>query len=227
MHLTKPVMLFFLPLLWIWQGLVLKISWRRIGVIVVVFLVVISPWVVRNYLVLDSIVISTTSSGQVLWEGNNPWNTTGGVSGSFEDPEAYLAEMPGGLTERQRDEWKKEQAKNFIINNPKRFLENSLKKFVRFWNLWPNTADYNSQFYKLISVSTFGVILVLSIVGYAIFRDLRQRMTLGVLVIIYITLIHMITIGSIRYRLPLEPLLIAVASLTVSRALDRLTTIVR
>jgi hypothetical protein len=36
----------------------------------------------------------------------------------------------------------------------------------------------------------------------------------------YLTLVHMIFVGSIRYRLPIEPFLIALASLSFSKIVD-------
>ena len=121
--------------------------------------VLVSPWAIRNFLIFDELVINTASSGHILWEGNNPWNDTGGVSGTFQNPDAWLNVVPDGLTELEEDQWKKDQAFAFISGNPTVFVENGVRKFVRLWSLWPNSVDHQSWIYKAISLFSFGPIL--------------------------------------------------------------------
>jgi len=216
MHLTKPIFFYFFPLIWIWQYLVQKVSFKRVLVGALTTLVVVSPWVIRNYLIFDDLVVNTTGSGHILWEGNNPWNKTGGVSGTFEDPDAWLAVVPEGLSELEEDKWKKTEAVVFIKNNPSEFVENGFRKLKRFWSLWPNSKDYQHWTYKLISVSSFGPVLLLAFIGGILLKQHRKEVLLMLGAVAYLSALHAVILGSTRYRLPLEPLLIVVASMTLA-----------
>jgi len=219
-HLTRPTMFYFLPVVWIWDYLLRGISTRSVIVAALGFTILVIPWAARNAYTLGEFHLTTAGSGQVLWEGNNPWNTTGGVSGTFSQDEEYLDDLPSGLNELEADEWKKKKALEFIQENPERFLRLSMQRFIRFWNLWPNSEEYQEQKYKIVSILSFSSVLVLSMVSLVVLRSRIRLLGLLLAFILYYTLIHVITIGSIRYRLPLEPILIALASAGVSRIAD-------
>ena len=122
-HLTRPSLYYFYPVVFFLQAIILRSSWRRATITILLTAAVVLPWAVRNYNVFGTFVPGTTGAGQVLWEGNNPLNNTGGTSDSFEAGSDYLSEMPKGLDERERDSWKKERAFDYIKNNPEVFLQ--------------------------------------------------------------------------------------------------------
>ena len=215
-HLTRPTFIYFLPFIWGWMLFVKKVPLRSVILSMLCFCILVVPWGVRNYKVLGRFNLSTSSSGQVLWEGNNPWNTTGGVSGSFPNPKTYLKSVPREKGEFEQDDWKKEQAVTFIKDNPGQFVVLSWKRFIRFWHLWPNNESLSSWKYKVVSLGSFGVVLLLFLLSPVLLWRQRNKLALIYLFTAYYTAIHMITIGSIRYRLPLEPLLIAIAGGTLT-----------
>lgn len=215
-HLIRPTLFFFLPVIFIWQIFINKCSVKKITISIILFLVIVMPWGIRNLLVLDHFQLSTSGAGQALWEGNNPWNKTGGVSGGFSDPEAYLEALPADLNEFEEDAWKKAKAIQFIKSDPSNFVSLAVKKFLRFWSLWPNSPDYQSWKYKLISLLSFGLILGFALLAVFLLRKDFKRLSILYLFLAYYTAIHMVTIGSIRYRLPLEPILIALAGAAIA-----------
>jgi 4-amino-4-deoxy-L-arabinose transferase-like glycosyltransferase len=216
-HLTRPTLLYFLPVIWAWQWLIKKVPLKYIALGIFLFVLMVVPWGVRNNFALGQFHIGTTGSGQALWEGNNPWNDNGGVSSEFSDPLAYLAELPQGLSELETDQWKKDMAVAYIKSDPNNFFELAIKKFVRFWNVWPNSVDYQSWGFKLIALLSFGPILLLSLSAVFVFRQKFSELSIIYGFVGYYTVIHMITIGSIRYRFPLEPLLVALAAAVLAK----------
>jgi hypothetical protein len=214
-HLTRPTVFYFMPIIWVWQYLLRFISTKQLAVIILLFVLIILPWGIRNAITLDHFSVTTSGSGQVLWEGNNPWNYNGGVSGSFSDPEAYLSDLPKDVNEFEADAWKKEQAVKYILSDPQHFIEMSVKKFMRFWHLWPNTYEYHAWYYKLISILALFPVFVLTLMSLYVLRKDLKRLSILYLFIGYYTALHMVTIGSIRYRLPLEPIMIALSSATL------------
>lgn len=215
MHLTRPIFLYFFPIIWAWQYSFQRVPIQKIAFGILIMTLVVSPWIVRNYVVFGEIVIGTASSGHILWEGNNPWNTTGGVSGTFEDTQSWLDVVPGGKSELAEDQWKKSEAIAFIKKEPTHFLKNGLLKLKRFWSLWPNSRDHQHWLYRLVSVLSFGPVLLLSMVGAVVLKKHRKEVILILATVGYLSALHALILGSIRYRLPLEPLLIVLASITL------------
>jgi hypothetical protein len=220
MHLTRPTMMYLLPIVWGWQLLFLKVKWRHVLLETALMGALVLPWGIRNQHALGAFHLATSTTGHVLWEGNNPWNETGGVS----KPEwPYLDDRPRGLGELESDRWEKERAMAYVRDNPLRFMKISILRLVRFWNVWPNASEYRSWMYRIASLMSFGPVIILAIASLWIHRR-RWRQT-GViwLTTVYFTAIHMITIGSLRYRLPLEPLLISLAAASLCWLLAKRT----
>ncbi len=215
-HLARPTLLYFLPVAWGWQVVTGRAAVSRVLMAVGIFLLVLLGWGVRNQVFSGHFLVATHSSGQALWEGNNPWNTTGGVS---EPHWGYMNDAPTGLDAVELDRWKKEQALNFIVGNPERFFDSAWKKFLRFWHLWPNAEKFSSGKYKWASLLSFGPVLLLALFSPWVLRRQWKVIALPWLFMAYYTVLHMIILGSIRYRLPLEPLLIALGAGVAARFL--------
>jgi 4-amino-4-deoxy-L-arabinose transferase-like glycosyltransferase len=217
-QLTRPTVVYFVPIAIFYYYFVLESSSNRFKKVrqsvlaACIFALCFLPWVARNYSVFGEFMISKPA-GHQLWEGNNPWNKDGGVA---HESWGYLDNMPKNLTYLERDNWEKDQAINFIVHNPIQFVKLAVKKFIRFWNIWPNAPGYNSGIYKWVAIFSFGPVLIFSLIGVYTLRHQWKKLLILWLFIAYYTAIHMITIGSIRYRLPLEPLLIGMAAASLA-----------
>ena len=75
-------------------------------------------------------------------------------------------------------------------------------KLLRLWNVWPNEPSFRSWTIRLAIFSTYTPILLLAIVGFW----QNRRSYLDVLFLaapaVYFTALHIIFIGSLRYRQP-------------------------
>ena len=147
--------------------------------------------------------------GIVLYSGNKPFNKTGGgIMGLDVNIDQFSNEKNPVISNKKM----KAAAIEYIIQNPDRFVELAGLKFMRFWRLWPHTEHYQQWYVVAASLLSYGVILFLAI-GF-IFRNVGmylKRLTPIFALFGYLTLVHMVTIGSIRYRFPLEPFLIIFA----------------
>ena len=100
----------------------------------------------------------------------------------------------------------------FIKNNPIKFLELSYKKFIRFWRLWPFTHEFNKIHYIIISILSFGPILILfSCYCFKFLKFFEKKTFPLLLMIFYFNFVHIILISSIRYRFPVENFIIILA----------------
>lgn len=172
----------------------------------------LSPWWIRNATVLHSFVPFTTSSAQNLYLGNNAHNPAAGVDWAT-DAEPAVADRIFALpNELARQRAFGQAATDYIEDNPGIFLRAAVKKFIRFWNPVPNATEFKTPLYSIISAASFGPVLALALL--CVFWRWRQWRLLAPIYLIvgYFTLVHVVSIASLRYRLPLEPLLIILAA---------------
>ncbi len=221
--LMRPVLDLLAPILLLTFSLVvhketIPKALQRVGVYALVYVVLMAPWWVHNNAKYHTFVRLSLGDGIVLYSGNNPMNKSGGgvaYGGPNDDMDLSIFSHIRGPIERNNA--MKAAAFDFIKENPGRFVELAGKKFVRFWRLWPYAPQYNKPLYIAVSLMSYGVVLLLSIAtllktGIANWRNYAPFLLFAG----YLTAIHMVTIGSIRYRLPIEPFLIVMASLSAA-----------
>ena len=96
----------------------------------------------------------------------------------------------------------------------------ALVKLGRMWNVWPNQAEFRDWPLRLAVALTYGPAMLLAIAGTWQFRRIGWTLGLLWLPALYLTLLHMVFVGSIRYREPAVMVLLAPAAacLTAGRA---------
>jgi len=217
--LVKPTLDFLNPILIVlFVGIVHKSGYRKtvkyLGIYGIVYVIFLLPWWVHQYEKYGEFVRFSLADGIVLYSGNNPLNTTGGGVGRIKSAsDMDLDQFSQIENPVERNSAMKSAAINFIVNNPYRFVELAGIKFVRFWRLWPHTEHYQQWYVVAASLLSYGLVLFLAI-GF-VFRNAKKyfREVIPIFTLIgYLTIVHMVTIGSIRYRFPLEPFLIIFAS---------------
>ena len=191
---------------------------RHLAVYAIIYAALMSPWWLHNYRAYGSFVRLNLASGFVFYSGNNPLNKSGGgIAG--QDFDQTLFSTISDPVARDRAMWN--AGASFVTEYPRRVVELAGLKFVRFWRLWPYVQEYATPLYVVLSLVSFLPVLILSIV-YLIGWGWRDRVRIAPIMAwgAYLTLIHMIFIGSLRYRLPLEPFIImfaAVAGIRLGR----------
>lgn len=225
---TKAV-LAFLPLLFFAAAAILtaRIDRRkRLRVIVAsVFLycVLLSPWWIRNYAIFGEFMPYSTSASMNLYLGNNKANLHGGAFWATDSELERVAEI-NRISLKDELAWSRaytDAAAEFVKSNPERVLELAYLKFKRYWSIVPNAAEYGSGLYKWLSILSFGPVLVLAMASLLVNARKWRLLSPIYALIACFTMIHVISIASLRYRLPLEPFLILLAVSVVDRLLPK------
>jgi hypothetical protein len=184
---------------------------------------VMSPWWVHQYARYGQFVRLDLGLGIVLYSGNNPKNKSGGGVGydagdpraSDHDPSNPAWRIKDPIA---RDRALRRAAVEFIRGNPSRFATLAAIKFVRFWRLWPYAAEYQSPAIIAASLLSYGIMLLATVAFLLTYAKAQWRPLLPILTYAaFLTAVHMVTIGSIRYRFPLEPFLIVLGSFVLVR----------
>jgi 4-amino-4-deoxy-L-arabinose transferase-like glycosyltransferase len=123
----------FLPVFLVY-GLCLALSKARslrMWLAVAGLLLVIAPWVARNYIALGCFIPIRDNFGLELWLGNRP-----GMQGTVD----YSRDFPGNdprnyirLGETSFMDEKFRDAQGFITSNPRAFLARCLRRAIEFW----------------------------------------------------------------------------------------------
>jgi len=119
--------------------------------------------------------------------------------------------------ERDKALWK--AGIEWIKNNPMDWLILELRKFERFFSLTFYAPQYDKWYYNLISICSYGVVLLFFIYSLFFIKPYFKNLSLMFLVFALTVGIYMVFIASIRYRLPLEPFMIMLASFGIYRLL--------
>jgi 4-amino-4-deoxy-L-arabinose transferase-like glycosyltransferase len=183
-------------------------------VVLLTFLMLL-PWAWRNARVVGDWVWTSTNGGITLYDGFNP-DATGASDQSF------VASMPElrRMSEVARSEYLSEQAWQFVRQQPRRAAELGVLKAARMWSPVPLSQEYGGWKYRtvglLYTVPLYLAVLVALLrrgkVGAGELGLPRAAQVFLLIPAIYFTAVHMLSVGSLRYRIPVEPPMAVVAA---------------
>ncbi len=149
-------------------------------------------------------VPTTLQVGASLYDGLNP-RATGASDMSFV-PEFVALEQQepegGESFEYRLDRRMRHASLEWVETHPGRALQLALIKFARLWNVWPNESEFRSWPMRMAVAATYLPLLGLSLAGVLRFTPRGWPYVLCWLPAVYLTLLHMIFVSSLRYREP-------------------------
>jgi 4-amino-4-deoxy-L-arabinose transferase-like glycosyltransferase len=157
------------------------------------------PWGLRNLAVTGHFTLTTFWMGPSLYDGLNP-EATGDSDMTFFDRENLLAK----LSEYEMDQTYRRRAREFAWAHPARTLELMRIKLERYWSPLPNAAQFQRPWIRAFVAASFLAILVPALYGTWLARRRFELLLVAWGPILYFAAIHMLFVGSIRYRLPAE-----------------------
>lgn len=223
--LTNPVIISFYPFLVLWLFQKSTIDTKKVMIytimLFITFLGVISPWLIRNYLVFDKFVFLKSPLGVELRLGNNH-----DADGSFDKrralhPTILPREMSlfNDLGEIGYTEYCLKEAFSFIRDNPSKTLLLIVRKIYLFWcggdlldkDIWKGNIKirYNLSILKKI---TYIIPLLFFIIGILYALKNRIDISLFLYLLLSYPLIYYIAHVNSRYRHPLEPFIVIIGA---------------
>jgi len=228
--LNSNVIVPVIPFIGIWLFL-LAGTWREkvkkaLLVIATAFLIV-SPWVIRNYIVFKEFPLMKTTLGVNLWLGNNPRATGTFFLPSGEPMDAILPEAwykGFAFSETEQDKILYDEAMVYINKNPQHYARLLLKRLYYFtWFPPDNLLSKEGRLYKKLFKIPYGFILMSSAIGITLFlkRNSRDTFLLCAIILSVVGLYSFFIVGHARYRLPIEPYLIVFSAYAICVILDK------
>ena len=162
--LTRPVFDVFAPVLVLLFALIVHRlpatkALQHLSIYAAVYCVLMTPWWLNNYYVYGGFVRLTLGAGTVLYAGNNPLNHSGGGNLGVDYDVSGFASITDPI---ERDRALRAAAIDYIIHNPRRFLELAAQKFLRIWRLAPVNEAYRSVATVIISIASYVPLLLLA-----------------------------------------------------------------
>ena len=181
------------------------------------------PWAARNRAVLGEWVWLTTNNGITRYDGFNPTAAGASDQSFLVRPESRFL---SGLTETERDRALSAHADEFIRRQwqqaPAGLVRLTLLKIARTWSPVPLSSEFGTRRLYLIVAMAYALPFYLAGLAGICFGKLPVRVRFLLIVpALYFTVIHAASVGSLRYRIPVEPILAVLAGAGIAWMMER------
>ena len=209
--------------------LIYKLIFKKINIlnlikILLISFIIVSPYLVRNYINFEKIHIANVT-GYALWKGNNPSLKVEGFENfnKFENIKSKLENIPyDNFYETKRDNIFFKAAMKNILGEPDVYLLLYIKKIFSFYFFDINSTYKN--YYHFMHIIPITLISILSLPGLVIFlrsKDFHQRY-LMIYLVIYILIFSLFFILP-RYKLAILPIQIILSTFSINYLLNKIT----
>lgn len=231
-NLVRPLLLLYFPVLGFWILWMQRWRWktalRDFAIIVMMTVVVMSPWWIRNGIKYHQFIPVSNYGSYEFYLGNNPLTMTK-IYFTFDQPsfdpavKARIEKLP---IAKQETEYK-QLGVTYIVQHPVQFLQRTLAKEKNLF--WQPILPAEGEGYKMQGDSLDKYYLYLGLIGVILsLTQLKKYSFLLLFVGYYSFIVSMITVVSgARYRLPVMPAMILLGSLVVVMALKGIMSLLR
>lgn len=177
-----------------------KAALFRSGLVLVGLYLALTPWAYRNWQVSGHWTVTTLWAGPSLYDGLNP-DAKGDSDMAFIEKDNLSQQE---MSEYDIDQHYRHKAKQFVIDHPGRTIELAFIKLWRFWKPWPNAQQFQHIGLRIVVALFFIPIVLFALLGWRVHFDKYWTWILLLGPVFYFSAIHMVFVGSLRYRLPAE-----------------------
>ncbi|MGH2536725.1 MAG: hypothetical protein ACRDHL_04965 [Candidatus Promineifilaceae bacterium] len=213
------VAVLFLYLAWLgWRGRRLRSVVKRLGLTAGVLLAFALPFTVRNYMAYGEFLLLNSNAGYAMYSAQHPMH---GVHFQAYAAAPLPADIgPRPETEAEWDQFLMRRGLEFVIAEPGRYALLSLSRLADYFMFWP--APETGTLHTIGRVGSFGLFLPLMTWGLWLSRHAWLRFRLLYLFMAFYSLLHILTWAMVRYRLPVDSILLLFAALPLSELAFRL-----
>ncbi|MFC1804617.1 ArnT family glycosyltransferase [Candidatus Omnitrophota bacterium] len=232
---VRQEFILFLPSLFILGYIYFKEDLKKIVLLILVALVIITPWIIRNSKAFDKFVCIPSQVSGIFWISTyeEEW-----LEWHSEDP--YFRNLTKGSAGFEKDNLLLRESIKNIKEHPFLYTKFCFKRLVRFWigshsntfyGLQESFTNYvSNKDYLRVAIKTSLLIFntLLTFFGFcgiimAIrkIRERRKEVVLLVMPISVIMIIHFFLFATLRYQVPIMPLMIIFASYIIASFWDQ------
>lgn|GEM_PF-1864702 len=183
------------------------------ALIFAISLVMVTPWIIRNYYALGGFIPVRSNFGLELAIGNNPKATGKTFITSSDDPDSPAYNMHPNSSNKERARMtelgelaymkeKQHQAVQWMKENPGRAAELVVKRFRLFWfppiDEWTSASPY--RLYKSLAFTLISLWMFIEVIKLFLFQHPYKWLLSAA--VIGPSLIYMVTHADTRYHYP-------------------------
>jgi 4-amino-4-deoxy-L-arabinose transferase-like glycosyltransferase len=176
---------------------------------------VLLPWAYRNHRVVGQWVWTSTNAGFTAYDGFNP-----DADGSSRQD--FIADMPqlSRMDEVGRSDYLTKRARDYTAAHPERVTQLALAKIARTWSPMPLSSDFGRPIYVAAAL-LYGVPFFLLVILGLLSGGMPVSAKVFLLApAIYLTAVHALSVGSLRYRVPAEVPMAVIAAACAVRVFE-------
>lgn len=228
--MTNPAIAAGLPFLLGW------LAWRKdrqivrgIALSLAIMLLCCVPWTIRNYRVFHAFVPLRSVAGLPLWLGNNEqaqarWS---GQHHPIVDSAERAHYVTVGEIAYMRE--KRDLAVSYMVSHPGRELELIGRRFLAFWcggTPYPMDDFFARESFQFRYVLLFNVVVALGALAgiVVLIRDRSPYLLLLTVFPLIYPITYYLTMVVPRYKLPIDPILMALTAIAISKVRFRRST---
>jgi 4-amino-4-deoxy-L-arabinose transferase-like glycosyltransferase len=222
--LVNPSLLSVVPFLagWaVWLSRRDSLPWVKFSAAaVLVFALAMVPWTIRNYRVFGKFIVLRSNFGLELWLGNNAgvpdtWSPWLHPNDSFEEAGKY--KRMGEIAFMEEKEW---EAYTFMRTHPGDTANFMFRRFINNWlAITDNPADAwgaDPLYLKAFIVQNL-LFALFTLLGALFLNRTRPVEAFPyMMVLLVFPLIFYLTHSSLRYRFPMDPIMMVLAAYGVA-----------
>jgi len=183
-----------------------RIPFRKILLIFIITSVTISPYLTRNYLIFDKIILQA-GTGYNLWKANNPKSTVQGyeVFESDKNLNNLVSKIPRDKFYRINEDkiFIKESIKN-IKNDPKKYLILYTKRVISYFFI--DLKSTHKNYYNPFHYVPILILGITSLAGILISDKKSSSLNYLILIIAFYLIVFSIFAIQPRYKIYIIPL---------------------
>ena len=180
--------------------------WWTPFLVLLSLLIALVPWAVRNDRRLGVPVWTTTNDGITFYDGFHD-----GATGASD--QRFVARLPAlrSMNEVDRSRDLSRRAWRWVVGHPNQLFALSLRKIARGWSPVPLSQDFARPVYRWVGGGYAVPFDLLCLIGLASRRLPWPAKAFLLTPALVLTAVQVVTVGSIRYRVPAEPALAVLA----------------
>lgn len=206
--LTRPIALiifFIIGIIHLYPSK--KVNYKYFSIFVTGFMLVIIPWTLRNYFVMDEFTPLSSDGGYNLYASTlgvneKPWINDIGFNEAVQN--GYY------LDNQANKKFVNLAVKNFY-NDPITYMIYGIKRIIKTWSYFPGSRIYenNSVIFYTFSLVQFSIIF-LAICGWIKFRK-KEYVTLLLVPVISFSIVLFFSYSISRFLIPVMPFVLILA----------------
>ena len=178
-------------------------DWKKILLTTLVLAITISPYLIRNYIAFDKIILHS-GFGFNVWKAYNPKAKVEGYYIEEEELISKIENVKKDVNYRiNQDKIYLKEAKKYILDDPIKYFKLFLKRIYSFYFLDLNSTYEN--YYNLLHTLPNLLLSILSILGLIVCK--KKNLSLNYLILIMFVILFIYSFFAIlpRYKIYIIP----------------------